>query len=86
MMQFRQKRPTPKVAPPEQPNRLVSMSEAMEYLSEKGYPCKSRHTFYRVIRENDIPYVDTNPNGKNEMRRFTITALDDFLRKQGLLM
>lgn len=71
---------------PEQPDRLVSMSEAMEYLSEKGYPCKSRHTFYRVIKENSIPYVDTNPNGKNEMRRFTIIALDEFLRKQGLLV
>lgn len=65
-------------------DRLVSMQEAMAYLSEKGIPCKSRSSFYRLVQQFDIPYVNTNPTGLNEVRRFTKDNLEDFIRKQGL--
>lgn len=68
------------------PDRLVSMQEAMDYLSEKGLPCRSRSTFYRVIREFGIEYVDTNPNGKNEMRKFAKANLDHVLQQKGLIL
>jgi hypothetical protein len=66
-------------------DRLVSMQEAMDYLSEKGFPCKSRSTFYRIIEEFSIPHINTNPSGKNAIRRFAQSALDRFLHEKGLL-
>lgn len=64
--------------------RMLTMQEAMEYLTEKGFPCRSRSTFYKILNNFDIKYTNINPGGKNEVRRFPLTGLEDFLRKQGL--
>jgi hypothetical protein len=85
-------RPTPtppltlhaKPIEPVSDSRLVSMREAMEYLNNKGVPCKCRSTFYRIIKEFDIPYTNTNPNGKHEVRRFNMHALQQFIHERGL--
>jgi hypothetical protein len=80
-------RPTPTpTAPPLEPvsDRLVSMREAMDYLNTKGVPCKCRSTFYRIIKEFNIPYTNTNPNGKHEVRRFNTRNLQQFVRDRGL--
>jgi len=75
-----QKKPT--TAPAS--DRMLTMQEAMDYLSSKGFPCKSRSTFYRVLDEFQIPFTDINPNGKHRIRRFPISGLQEFLAKQGL--
>ena len=64
---------------PEDP--LLSMREAMEYIDSKGIPCKSRSTFYRLIHDFKIPYINTNPEGKHKMRVFPISGLNEFLSK-----
>lgn len=81
-------RPTPPAAAPKlkEPvsDRLVSMREAMEYLDTKGIPCKCRSTFYRILDEFNIPYTDTNPNGKHRVRRFSVRSLQEFVKGKGL--
>lgn len=64
--------------------RLLSMQEAMDYLTDKGFPCRSRSTFYKILKSFDIPYTNINLGGKNEIRRFSLTGLEKFLRDQGL--
>lgn len=64
--------------------RMLTMQEAMEYLSERNFPCKSRSTFYRILKEFSIPYTNVNPNGVHEIRRFPVTGLQHFLIEQGL--
>lgn len=63
---------------------MLTMQEAMDFLTDKGFPCRSRSTFYRVLQEFDIPYTNLNPGGKHEIRRFPLTGLKGFLEKQGL--
>lgn len=65
--------------------RMLTMREAMEYLSDKGVPCKSRATFYRILRDFNVQYVNINPNGKNEVRRFPPDSLVEMLEAKGIL-
>ena len=65
-------------------DRMLTMQEAMDYLSARGFPCKSRSTFYRVLRDFKIPYTNINPHGKHEIRRFPLSGLEEFLRERGL--
>lgn len=64
--------------------RMLTMQETMDYLSERGIPCKSRSTFYRVVEQFNIPYTNVNPGGKHEIRRFSLTVLNKFLQSQGM--
>lgn len=64
--------------------RLLTMQEAMDFLTDKGFPCRSRSTFYKMLENFNIPYTNTNPNGKHEVRRFPLNGLNEFLRNQGL--
>lgn len=64
--------------------RMLTMQEAMEYLGERGIPCKSRATFYRILEDFNVPYVDTNPSGKHKVRRFKEEDLNSILAAQGL--
>ena len=63
---------------------MLTMQEAMDYLTDKGFPCRSRSTFYKMLENFDIPYTNINKGGKNEVRRFPMTKLKEFLRNQGL--
>lgn len=65
-------------------DRMLTMQQAMNYLSEKGFPCRSRITFYRVLEDFDIKFTNINPHGTNQVRRFALSALQEFLVKQGL--
>lgn len=65
-------------------DRTLTMQETMDYLSDKGFPCRSRSTFYRVIDDFKIPFIDTNPHGKHAIRRFPLSVIQDFLKTQGL--
>ena len=53
-----------------------TMQQAMDYLVKKGIPCRSRGTFYRILRDFDVKYVNSNPNGKHKTRRFSQAELD----------
>lgn len=64
--------------------RLLTMQEAMDFLTEKGFPCRSRSTFYKMLENFNIPYTNTNPNGKHEVRRFPLAGLNEFVRSQGV--
>lgn len=64
--------------------RMLTMQEAMDFLTDRGFPCRSRSTFYKILDNFDIKYTNINPGGKNEVRRFPLTGLEKFLRKQGL--
>lgn len=64
--------------------KALTMQEAMDYLSDRGFPCKSRSTFYRILKEFRIPYSNINPRGKHKIRRFQQQALDEFIQKQEL--
>lgn len=64
--------------------KLLTMQQAMDYLSEKGFPCRSRSTFYKLIENFDIRYININPEGKNQVRRFALSKLNEFLKRQGL--
>lgn len=64
--------------------RMLTMQEAMDFLSEKGFPCRSRSTFYKILKNFDIKHTDINPGGKNAVRRFPLSSLEEFLRSQGL--
>lgn len=64
--------------------RMLTMQEAMDYLTDKGIPCRSRSTFYKIIGSFDIPYTNINPGGKHEVRRFPLSGLEKFLRSQGV--
>jgi len=66
------------------PDRMLTMQEAMKYLSDKGFPCRSRSTFYRVLDDFEIKFIDLNPSGKNAIRRFPLSGLQEFLKSQGL--
>jgi hypothetical protein len=63
---------------------MLTMQQAMKYLSDKGIPCRSRSTFYRVISDFNIEYTDLNPSGSNKIRRFPLSGLQVFLKSQGL--
>lgn len=65
-------------------DKMLTMQEAMDYLSDKGVPCKSRATFYRIIEDFEVPYVNTNPKGRHEVRRFSQEALNKVLEAKGL--
>ena len=65
--------------------RMLTMQEAMEYLSNKGVPCKSRATFYRILTDFDVQYINVNPNGKNAVRRFPPESLNEILESKGIL-
>lgn len=65
-------------------DKALTMQEAMDYLTDKGFPCRSRSTFYRVLDDFDIKYINLNPEGKHEIRRFPQSTLKAFLKKQGL--
>jgi hypothetical protein len=62
----------------------LTMQEAMDYLTKHGISCQSRKTFYRFLQDFDIPYVNINPEGKYEVRRFPLKGLQDFLRSNGI--
>lgn len=64
--------------------RMLTMQEAMEYLTKMGFPCRSRNTFYRMLEQFNIPYTNINPSGKNEVRRFPVEGINNFLKSQGL--
>lgn len=63
---------------------MLNMEQAMDYLSDKGVPCKSRATFYRILKDFNVPYVNVNPCGKHEVRRFTSEGLNKVLKANGL--
>ena len=65
--------------------RMLTMQEAMEYLSSRGVPCKSRATFYRILKDFNIQYVNINPHGTNEVRRFPPEALGKLLEAKGII-
>lgn len=65
-------------------DKLLTMKEAMDFLSSRGFPCRSRSTFYKILEHFDIPFVDMNPGGKHAVRRFSLAELEKFLRIQGL--
>lgn len=69
---------------PKRARKMITMQEAMKYLSDKGVPCKSRTTFYRILEDFNVPYVDINPNGKHAVRRFNKDDLDKVLQATGL--
>ena len=64
--------------------RMLNMQEAMDYLSNKGVPCRSRATFYRILKDFLVEYVLMNPNGVNEIRRFPPESLEKILKAKGL--
>jgi hypothetical protein len=64
--------------------RMLTMQEAMDFLTDKGFPCRSRSTFYKILENFDIKYTNINPGGKNEVRRFPLAGLETFLKSQGL--
>lgn len=64
--------------------RMLTMREAMNFLTEKGFPCRSRSTFYKILENFNIQYTDINPGGKHAVRRFPLAGLEEFLRSQGL--
>lgn len=66
------------------PDRMLTMQQAMNYLSDKGFPCRSRSTFYRVLEDFNIKFTNINPHGTNQVRRFALSSLQEFLIKQGL--
>lgn len=60
---------------------IMNMATAMKYLSEEyGFPCKSRKSFYKLIREFKIPERDLNPSGVKKTRRFYKEDLDAFAK------
>lgn len=79
-------KPRPSNSPTSMPVdlRMLTMQEAMDYLSNKGIPCKSRSTFYRIIKDFSLPYVNVNPSGKHEVRRFAVDGLARILKAKGL--
>ena len=79
------KRPAPRRSSVVSTERMLTMQEAMEYLTDKGVPCKSRATFYRILRDFDVKHVDVNPNGKNAVRRFPPESLVEILVAKGIL-
>lgn len=68
-----------------EPERMLTMQEAMDYLSIKGLPCRSRITFYRILDDFNVKYINTNPRGKHEVRRFALEDLDKVLKAKGLI-
>jgi hypothetical protein len=62
---------------------LLTMAETMKYLADRNVPCSSRKSFYRLLEDYKIPYINTNPRGKHEIRRFKISDLEKFLKKYG---
>ena len=66
----------------EEDEKLLTMQQAMDYLTSYGISCKSRKTFYKLLDDFNIPYTNMNPSGAYEMRRFPLTGLKRFLRKQ----
>lgn len=64
--------------------RMLTMQEAMDFLTDKGFPCRSRSTFYKMLENFNIPYTNINLGGKNEVRRFPLAGLVSFLKSQGL--
>ena len=66
------------------PGQVLSMQEAMEYLTAHGFACKSRSTLYRMLEDFNIHYININPSGKNEIRRFPLASLNKFLIEQGI--
>jgi len=67
-----------------QNEKMLNMQQAMDYLSDKGVPCRSRATFYRIIEDFKVDYVNVNPRGKHEVRRFTLEGLSKVLKANGL--
>ena len=65
--------------------RMLTMQEAMEYLTNKGVPCKSLATFYRILKDFDVQHVNVNPNSKNAVRRFPPESLTEILEAKGIL-
>ena len=63
---------------------LLTMQQAMDYLTSYGISCRSRKTFYKLLDDFNIPYTDINPNGVYEVRRFPLKGLKHFLRKQSI--
>lgn len=61
--------------------KLLKFNEALEYVSDKGFPCTSRSKFYDVIEDFKVPYIDANPRGKYRVRLFRREDLDAFLEK-----
>jgi excisionase family DNA binding protein len=54
--------------------RVMTMEEAMAYLR-----INSRSTFYKLLEEGKIKYVNLNRKGRYEIRRFTKDSLDAYL-------
>lgn len=54
--------------------KLYTDAEAMAYLN-----IKSRNTFYRLLRRGDLAYINLNPGGKQETRRYRKSQLDAYL-------
>jgi excisionase family DNA binding protein len=52
----------------------LTMQEAMHYLK-----INSRSTFYRLLTQGKISYVNLNPTGDYEIRRFKKSMLDKYL-------
>lgn len=74
-----------KTTAPERDGRMLTMQEAMDYLNSRGIPCKNRSTFYRIIKDFNIPYININLSGINEVRRFPPEGLRIFLEDRGIL-
>lgn len=61
---------------------LMPMKMAMDYLVEHGVACRSRKSFYKLLENFRIPYVDLNPGGKKASRRFRKDDLDTFIKDE----
>ena len=60
------------------------MAEAMEYLTASGIPCRSRSTFYRLLKDFGVAFNDLNPCGKYRMRRFFVDELDRIISSKAV--
>lgn len=60
---------------------IMDMQTAMQYLSEVyNFPCRSRKSFYKLMKRFHIPEVNLNPGGVKKTRRFHKADLDEFAK------
>lgn len=56
-------------------SKLLTDKEAMQYLN-----IKSRTRFYRLLRQGTLKYIDLNPEGTKETRRYRLSDLEAYLQ------
>lgn len=66
-------------------DRLATMEEAMAYLTQKGFPCRSRKNFPRFLEREGIRCIDVNRSeGRYMLRRFSPDELQSYVKRKGL--